>query len=55
MCTCKDCKHSKFDHKWGEYKCLKLHRRLYILLNEDECQYFEKRTTPIEVPEEEEK
>lgn len=41
MCTCKDCKHSKFDHKWGEYKCLKLHRRLYILLNEDECRHFE--------------
>lgn len=53
MCTCTDCKHCKFDPMWGEHKCLKCHRRLYILLDKDECRFFEERTEPMVVPMEE--
>ena len=42
MNNCKDCVHSKFDELWGEYKCLKLHHRIYILLDKDECTYYER-------------
>ena len=42
MGNCKDCVHSKFDELWGEYKCLKLHRRCYILLEADECIRYKK-------------
>ena len=29
MNKCETCANRKFDEKWGEYKCLAFHRRLY--------------------------
>lgn len=43
MNNCKDCKHSIFDELWGEYKCKVLKRRVYILLDKDECPNYEKK------------
>lgn len=42
MNNCTDCKHSKFDPVWGEYKCLCKECRIYILLEADECPNYEK-------------
>lgn len=44
MSNCKHCKHSLFDILWGEYKCEKNQHILYILLEEDECPNFDKKT-----------
>ena len=41
--NCKTCKHSVFDEKYGEYKCKKLERRIYILLDSSECRFYKKR------------
>lgn len=42
MDNCIDCKHSVFDPMWGEYKCKKFERRIYILLSSSECCEYEK-------------
>jgi len=42
MDNCVDCEHSVFDPVWGEYKCKKFERRIYILLNSSECPEYKK-------------
>ncbi len=44
MENCKTCEHSVFDKKYGEYKCNKLERRIYILLESSECRFYKKQT-----------
>jgi hypothetical protein len=49
--NCQNCVHSKFDEQWGEFKCMKYHRRIYILLSSEECANYEKDPTkklPVE-------
>jgi hypothetical protein len=41
MGNCQNCVHSKLDEQWGEYKCMKYHRRIYILLDSEECANYE--------------
>ena len=41
MGNCKDCKHSKFDELWGQYKCLQRAVYLPILLDSSECKHYE--------------
>lgn len=54
MYNCKDCAHSIFDEKWGEYKCKKHQRTVYILLDAEECPSYEKEAKPKTFKEEEE-
>ena len=39
--NCKDCAHVVFDELWGEYKCKMRGHRIYILLDPDECKFYE--------------
>lgn len=39
MGICETCKHLKFDELWGEHKCLKQHRRIYVAI--EECEKYE--------------
>lgn len=51
MGNCQNCVHSLFDEQWGEHKCMKYHRRIYILLDSEECANYEKDPTkkiPVE-------
>ena len=40
MSDCKSCKHSKFDEKWGEYKCLVLKRKFIKSGDIAECSEY---------------
>lgn len=42
MENCIDCKHSVFDPTWGEYKCKRFERRIYIFLSSSECPEYMK-------------
>lgn len=53
MENCKTCKHSVFDEIYGEYKCKKRERRIYILLDSSECSFYEKGPKKKEKPKKE--
>ena len=40
---CKDCKHTIFDPRWGEYKCDIFKHVIYDQGKYANCQYYEKR------------
>ena len=40
--NCETCAHGKFDEIWGEYKCLKLDRRIYDVRARINCALWEK-------------
>ena len=41
--NCADCEHMKVDELWGEYKCLALGSKIYILLESFECPYYDRK------------
>ena len=43
MDNCIGCKHSKFDETWGEYKCLYRGTYIPVVLESEECAFFEKK------------
>lgn len=48
MDNCKNCKHSRFDEQWGEYKCDVRKNRIYILLDSSECPNYKKKKSEKE-------
>ena len=40
LSNCKDCTHSLFDEKWGEYKCKVGEVRIYDLKKYVTCSFF---------------
>lgn len=43
MGNCKTCAHSVFDELWGEYKCKFFEKRIYILLDSNECEHYQEK------------
>ena len=46
---CETCKHAKLDEEWGEYKCLKLQRRIYKPDLVLKCFYYKENKAKEEV------
>lgn len=55
MGNCANCKHSRFDETWGEYRCLVREHRMYILLEAEECPNYKKRAEKNEKKERKER
>ena len=44
---CETCKNVKLDEEWGEYKCLKLQRKIYKPEEVTKCFYYKKDPTKV--------
>ena len=40
--SCAICKHSMFDDKWGDYKCMKSQRRILNIYDYSSCKSYRK-------------